>query len=403
MNLNFQINNLLKKFESGDKLDSYRELLKIFKKNKDDNLLRYNLAVIQQKLNLNEEAKINYNYLIKFEKNIKAMINLYNIFFSEEKYYEALNIIDNILKVQQIENVQKDKAFACLKLNNVKIDYRGNIVKIAGKKNAVEETKLALQKLFEEANKGYEIDEDRIRDTKSFLTFDINNESQSDLFIKTKKRKIIARSLNQKKYFHLLNNKSIVFASGPAGTGKTYIAVAKAVSYLQKGTIKKIILSRPAVEAGESLGFLPGDLKEKVDPYLAPLYDSLRRMLPENKLTKLFEQKTIEVIPLAYMRGRTLDSAYMILDEAQNATLMQMKMFLTRLGIGSRAIVTGDITQIDLQRRTDSGLVQVSNILNNVEGIGFVTLDCNDVVRHSLVMKIIQAYDENSSIEKNIK
>ena len=190
----------------------------------------------------------------------------------------------------------------------------------------------------------------------------------------------------------------MVFSIGPAGTGKTFLSVALAVAALENHEVDRIILCRPAVEAGESLGFLPGDLKEKVDPYLAPLYDSLRRMLPENKLTKLFEQKTIEVIPLAYMRGRTLDSAYMILDEAQNATVMQMKMFLTRLGIGSRAIA-----QIDLQRPTDSGLVQVSNILNNVEGIGFVTLDCNDVVRHSLVMKIIQAYDENSSIEKNIK
>jgi phosphate starvation-inducible PhoH-like protein len=148
------------------------------------------------------------------------------------------------------------------------------------------------------------------------------------------------------------------------------------------------------VEAGESLGFLPGDLKEKVDPYLAPLYDSLRTLFAENKLIQLLEQKTIEVVPLAYMRGRTLDSAYMILDEAQNATVMQMKMFLTRLGIGSRAIITGDVTQIDLQRRSDSGLVQVAGILKDVEGIGFVMLDQNDVVRHPLVMKIIQAYDQ---------
>jgi phosphate starvation-inducible PhoH-like protein len=148
------------------------------------------------------------------------------------------------------------------------------------------------------------------------------------------------------------------------------------------------------VEAGESLGFLPGDLKEKVDPYLAPLYDSLRTLFAENKLSQLLERKTIEVVPLAYMRGRTLDSAYMILDEAQNATVMQMKMFLTRLGIGSRAIITGDVTQIDLQRRSDSGLVQVAGILKDVEGIGFVMLDQNDVVRHPLVMKIIQAYDQ---------
>ena len=186
----------------------------------------------------------------------------------------------------------------------------------------------------------------------------------------------------------------MVFSIGPAGTGKTFIAVAFAVAALENHEVDRIILCRPAVEAGESLGFLPGDLKEKVDPYLAPLYDSLRTLFTENKLSQLLERKTIEVVPLAYMRGRTLDSAYMILDEAQNATVMQMKMFLTRLGIGSRAIITGDVTQIDLQRRSDSGLVQVAGILKDVEGIGFVMLDQNDVVRHPLVMKIIQAYDQ---------
>ena len=210
---------------------------------------------------------------------------------------------------------------------------------------------------------------------------------------------IVPKTKGQEAYVKTVRKNDVVFSIGPAGTGKTFLAVAFAVAALENYEVDRIILCRPAVEAGESLGFLPGDLKEKVDPYLAPLYDSLRRMLPENKLTKLLERKIIEVIPLAYMRGRTLDSAYMILDEAQNATLMQMKMFLTRLGIGSQAIVTGDITQIDLQKRTDSGLVQVSNILKNVEGIGFATLDSNDVVRHSLVMKIIQAYDANSSIE----
>ena len=210
---------------------------------------------------------------------------------------------------------------------------------------------------------------------------------------------IVPKTKGQEAYVKTVRKNDVVFSIGPAGTGKTFLAVAFAVAALENYEVDRIILCRPAVEAGESLGFLPGDLNEKVDPYLAPLYDSLRRMLPENKLTKLLERKIIEVIPLAYMRGRTLDSAYMILDEAQNATLMQMKMFLTRLGIGSQAIVTGDITQIDLQKRTDSGLVQVSNILKNVEGIGFATLDSNDVVRHSLVMKIIQAYDANSSIE----
>ena len=209
-----------------------------------------------------------------------------------------------------------------------------------------------------------------------------------------RKGAISPKTEGQKAYVNIVQKNDVVFSIGPAGTGKTFIAVAFAVAALENHEVDRIILCRPAVEAGESLGFLPGDLKEKVDPYLAPLYDSLRTLFAENKLIQLLEQKTIEVVPLAYMRGRTLDSAYMILDEAQNATVMQMKMFLTRLGIGSRAIITGDVTQIDLQSRSDSGLVQVAGILKDVEGIGFVMLDQNDVVRHPLVMKIIQAYDQ---------
>ena len=209
-----------------------------------------------------------------------------------------------------------------------------------------------------------------------------------------RKGAISPKTEGQKAYVNIVQKNDVVFSIGPAGTGKTFIAVAFAVAALENHEVDRIILCRPAVEAGESLGFLPGDLKEKVDPYLAPLYDSLRILFAENKLSQLLERKTIEVVPLAYMRGRTLDSAYMILDEAQNATVMQMKMFLTRLGIGSRAIITGDVTQIDLQRRSDSGLVQVAGILKDVEGIGFVMLDQNDVVRHPLVMKIIQAYDQ---------
>ena len=209
-----------------------------------------------------------------------------------------------------------------------------------------------------------------------------------------RKGAISPKTEGQKAYVNIVQKNDVVFSIGPAGTGKTFIAVAFAVAALENHEVDRIILCRPAVEAGESLGFLPGDLKEKVDPYLAPLYDSLRTLFAENKLIQLLEQKTIEVVPLAYMRGRTLDSAYMILDEAQNATVMQMKMFLTRLGIGSRAIITGDVTQIDLQRGSDSGLVQVAGILKDVEGIGFVMLDQNDVVRHPLVMKIIQAYDQ---------
>ena len=208
------------------------------------------------------------------------------------------------------------------------------------------------------------------------------------------------KTTGQVRYADLVMKNDIVFSVGPAGTGKTFLAVAFAVAALESHEADRIVLCRPAVEAGESLGFLPGDLKEKVDPYLAPLYDALNYMLPQNKMRTLLENKTIEVVPLAYMRGRTLDNAFMILDEAQNAAVMQMKMFLTRLGNGSRAIVTGDVTQIDLKKRTDSGLVQVVQILQNVEGIGFVTLDEADVVRHPLVRKIILAYDGHQQNKK---
>ena len=279
------------------------------------------------------------------------------------------------------------------KLNNVIINYKGNVVKIMGKKNSIEETKITLQKLFEDAKKGYEIDDEKIMDTKSFLKLSIDNESQSDLLIQTKKRKIFARSLNQKKYFHMLNNKNIVFAIGPAGTGKTYLAVAKAVSYLQKGIVKKIILSRPAVEAGEKLGFLPGDLKEKVDPFLRPIYDALYEMMPYDQVEKKINNGTIEIAPIAFMRGRTLEDCYIILDEAQNTSLTQMKMFLTRLGNNSKMVVAGDKTQIDLILKNKSGLIDAEKKLKKIKDIGFVYLSAKDVVRHELVQKIIEAYE----------
>ena len=280
------------------------------------------------------------------------------------------------------------------KLNNVSIDYRGNLVKIVGNKSAVEETKIALQKLFEEAKKGNEIDDEKIRDTKSLLTLDSSNESQSDLFILTKKRKIFARSSNQKKYFDLLDNKSIVFAIGPAGTGKTYLAVAKAVSFLQKGIIKKIILSRPAVEAGEKLGFLPGDLKDKVDPFLRPIYDALYAMMPFDQVVKKIDNGIIEIAPIAFMRGRTLEDCYIILDEAQNTSLTQMKMFLTRLGKNSKMVIAGDKTQIDLVSKNESGLIDAEKRLNNINDIGFVYFNSKDVVRHELVKQIIESYEK---------
>jgi len=280
------------------------------------------------------------------------------------------------------------------KINEVVIEYRGNKIKIIGQKKSIMKTRLELQRLFDEAKKGIEIDEEKIKDVKSLLTFDITNSSQLDLFIQTKKRKIIPRSHNQQKYFALLNKKNIVFAIGPAGTGKTFLAVAKAVAALQKGTVKKIILSRPAVEAGEKLGFLPGDLKEKVDPFLRPIYDALYDMMPFDQVEKKIVNGIIEIAPIAFMRGRTLEDSFVILDEAQNTTRTQMKMFLTRLGKNSQMVVVGDTTQIDLVSKDDSGLLDAQKKLFKISEIGFVILNDRDVVRHELVKKIINAYDD---------
>ncbi|MCF7808078.1 MAG: PhoH family protein [Candidatus Marinimicrobia bacterium] len=205
------------------------------------------------------------------------------------------------------------------------------------------------------------------------------------------------RTPGQERYFAAAMDYDMVFGLGPAGTGKTYMAVAFAASALKNREVKKIILTRPAVEAGERLGFLPGDLKEKVDPYLAPLYDALYDMMPHDKVNLLLDQKTIEIIPLAYMRGRTLDNAYIILDEAQNTTPMQMKMFLTRMGVNSKIIITGDPSQIDLPNHGESGLLEAVRILRGVEGMAFVDFDEGDIVRHKLVRRILDAYEQSTS------
>ena len=210
------------------------------------------------------------------------------------------------------------------------------------------------------------------------------------------RRVIQPKTTGQREYLQLIALHDIVVGIGPAGTGKTYLAVAAAVDALARKRVRRIILARPAVEAGENLGFLPGDLQEKVDPYLRPLYDALEDMMPRDRVQKALETRTIEIAPLAYMRGRTLADAFVILDEAQNATGMQMKMFLTRLGVNSRAVITGDKTQIDLSRREDSGLLQIERILPGIEGIGFCYLSETDVVRHRLVRDIIRAYAEDA-------
>lgn len=215
--------------------------------------------------------------------------------------------------------------------------------------------------------------------------------------------KIKARTLNQKKLVQAVNDSDMVFAVGPAGTGKTYTAVALAVRALKAKEVKRIVLTRPAVEAGENLGFLPGDLKEKLDPYLMPLYDALRDMIPPEKLGDMIEFGIIEIAPLAFMRGRTLDKAFVILDEAQNTTTMQMKMFLTRMGMTAKFVITGDMSQVDLPHRQKSGLSYALDVLKDVEGISVVRLGQNDVIRHSLVKRIIDAFDKAEALEKEAK
>jgi len=227
----------------------------------------------------------------------------------------------------------------------------------------------------------------------------VDQEELDTIVLYTKKDVIKARTPGQINYINLARKNDICFAIGPAGTGKTYLAVAIAVSALKRGLVKKLILARPAVEAGESLGFLPGDFREKIDPYLRPLYDALDDMIPSEKLKAYIEKRIIEIVPLAYMRGRTLNNAYVILDEAQNSTTMQMKMFLTRLGGNSKSIVTGDITQIDLPAKQVSGLVQAKEILSKVEGVAFAYFDKSDVVRHKLVKDIIDAYENFGNLK----
>ncbi|MDC0058165.1 PhoH family protein [Pelagibacteraceae bacterium] len=282
------------------------------------------------------------------------------------------------------------------KINNVKINYRGNKIKIIGSKISIKDTKEDILLLFEEARRGINIDEDKIMENRSIKMLEIDPKAQKNLYFQTKKRKILPRTNNQKNYFKLLNSKDIVFAYGPAGTGKTFLAVAKAVASLQQGLVNKIILSRPAVEAGEKLGFLPGDLKEKVDPFLRPIYDALYEMMPYDQVEKKISDNIIEIAPIAFMRGRTLENCYIILDEAQNTTKIQMKMFLTRLGKNSKMVIVGDNTQIDLVTKNDSGLIDASKKLKNIEDIGFIELDKSDVVRHEVVRKIINAYEEKN-------
>lgn len=273
---------------------------------------------------------------------------------------------------------------------------RGNEIKLDGQKNDVEMVHEIVHEMIQTlSRKGTLTKKDVLKLIKVVRSENGHTEDvPKEVIHYGKKGAIVPRTVGQKEYVKMVNGNDIVFSVGPAGTGKTFIAVAFAVAALENHDIDRIILCRPAVEAGESLGFLPGDLKEKVDPYLTPLYDALNEMMPSNKLKPLLNKNIIEIIPLAYMRGRTLNNAFLILDEAQNSTMMQMKMFLTRLGVNSKAVITGDITQIDLPKRSDSGLIDVLRVLKGVDGIGFAQLNESDVVRHRLVRDIIKAYDK---------
>ncbi len=288
---------------------------------------------------------------------------------------------------------------------DVVITARGNSLKITGEKKFTQAAKAKFEQMVRYLREHQELPNQTVADLLGGenpfeVRIPVNGDSSNTILFGRDGRSIKAKTRNQKRLVEVCETSDIVFAIGPAGTGKTYTAVAIAVRALKNKLVKKIVLTRPAVEAGESLGFLPGDLKEKVDPYLRPLYDALDDMLPMDKLQFFMDNRVIEIAPLAFMRGRTLDNAYIILDEAQNATPLQLKMFLTRLGPSAKCIITGDLSQIDLPGHQKSGLRQAMDILDGVEGISVIALNAEDVVRHRLVKEIIRAYDKIEAEER---
>lgn len=312
----------------------------------------------------------------------------------------------NDVHLQQIE----DRFDATVTVRNDQITVRGEQAEVAKIEKIFKELIYILNKNGNLTPNDVDtvIELVSVNGTSAEPSVDIPSDDGDIVILYTKSGIVKARTPGQKAYIQQIRRNDITFAIGPAGTGKTYLAVAMAVAALKNRDVTRIVLSRPAVEAGESLGFLPGDLREKVDPYLRPLYDALDDMLTADKLRSYLEKRIIEIVPLAYMRGRTLHNAFVILDEAQNATALQMKMFLTRLGANSKAIITGDITQIDLPQKAVSGLVQIQEVLKSIQGVAFAYLDRNDVVRHRLVKEIIDAYDRfnearNGQRENNAK
>ena len=273
-----------------------------------------------------------------------------------------------------------------------KIISRGNKISIKGNKEQLLEVEKIIKSLMSHYHKFGKIDKKTVL---SHINNGYSNEENESIVYGSSGKRIYAKTSNQKKIVDLHEKNDLLFVIGPAGTGKTYVSVALGVKALKEKKIKKIIITRPVVEAGENLGFLPGDLQDKIDPYLKPIYDALEDMIPVQKMKKFIENKTIEIAPLAYMRGRTLKNAFILLDEAQNTTESQLKMFLTRLGQNSKMIVTGDISQVDLRKNQSSGLIDAQNKLNGISGIGFTFLDSTDVLRHSLVKKILDKYHKS--------
>lgn len=295
----------------------------------------------------------------------------------------------------------------------VQIVRRGNALSIYGAKADCDLTRKLISNLYLDLERGITLDQreldiylqqvedKKFKQAQNKKSDEGLNKKEDNLEIKTQKKLVMARSRNQNNFIKSMLSKELVFGIGPAGTGKTYLAIAVGVSLFSQGLVEKIVLTRPAVEAGERLGFLPGDMKEKVDPYMQPLYDALNDFLPGKVASKMYERGSIEIAPLAFMRGRTLKDSFIVLDEGQNASPSQMKMFLTRLGIGSRMVVTGDITQIDLPKGFKSGLVEAYEVLSEMKEISFIKFTDIDIVRHSLVRKIARAYEKKYTKRKS--
>jgi len=333
---------------------------------------------------INNQNNNNKEVSIVYGANDSISINIFN----NKILMEIVGSLDNNLK--ELE-----------KITGSKIYFRGNSIAIKGEKSANNKVKEAIEYLIYRFRSDKKIDKDDIfTSLKTDMVQETKNQSIIQPLgevIKTPKRSVIPRSIKQKEYVKSLKKNQIVMSLGPAGTGKTYLAVAVALSMLLEKKVERIILSRPAVEAGERLGFLPGDMKDKIDPYLRPLYDSLYDLLDYDKIQRKIESGEIEIAPLAFMRGRTLKNSFAILDEAQNATDTQIKMFLTRIGENSKLVVNGDPSQVDLPNKSHSGLIKSQQILKNVKEISIINFDHNDVIRHPLVTKIVEAYQKNSN------